>query len=291
MKNIKPIFILLILLSLLCAPVTADDTAVIPGGGLIIVAITDDFEDDGVLIVEKFEFVNPTFKLQNILTILYTGAWGLPSMLILQILAICTLLLGAGALGFLITRKNLPDDPESRPMIVYNAIKENPGMTMAQLQRLTGIPRGSINYTVHRLSLAGKVKKITDNGSGSYYPAHVQIEGHEEFMHKVLTEERPNKIFQTIIDQPGISQKILVEETGIPQTTLQWHLSQLAKYQAIKSVRNKNTIHYTAIPDYVLLYTQLVEGKKQENETENHENVDKISEEKQTKNTGNTNES
>ncbi|WP_338093602.1 winged helix-turn-helix transcriptional regulator [Methanorbis furvi] len=212
-------------------------------------------------------------------------------MLILQILGTCTLLLGAGALGFLITRKNLPDDPESRPMIVYNAIKENPGMTMAQLQRLTGIPRGSINYTVHRLSLAGKVKKITDNGAGSYYPAHVQIEGHEEFMHKVLTEERPNKIFQTIIDHPEISQKILVEKTGIPQTTLQWHLSQLAKYQAIKSVRNKNTIHYTAIPDYVLLYTQFVEGKKQENETENHENVDKISEEKQTKNTGNTNES
>ncbi|WP_338096651.1 winged helix-turn-helix transcriptional regulator [Methanorbis rubei] len=269
----------------------ADDT-VISRGSLIISAVPDDFEDDETLApIENPWIMDPISELEYILTILYTGVWGLPSILISQLLAIFTIFLGAGALGLLVTRKKLPDDPESRPMIVYNAIKENPGMTMAQLQKLTGIPRGSINYTIHRLSLAGKIKKTTDSGAGNYYPVNVQVAGHEEFMHKVLTEERPNKIFQTIIDHPGVSQKILVEKTGIPQTTLQWHLSQLAKYNAIESVRNKNTVHYTAISDYVLLYNQLVGTKKQEIETKNNENVDKISGETTKKNTDNTNES
>ena len=84
-------------------------------------------------------------------------------------------------------------------------------------------------------------------------------------LRKLTTQENPQKILEAIISNPGISQKELHETTGIPKTTLQWHLSQLAKYEAIKSTRERNTVHYNVIPDLVLLYNNALEETKQNN--------------------------
>ena len=262
-----------------------EDLIITPMSGEIL-------SDDSRSPLKKSTDIEPPVNIAkyNIIDFISSN-FGMPSSLFTETLTIGIMLLGAGALGLLITRRKLPEDPESRPMIVYNAIKDHPGVNMAQIQKLTEIPRSSINYTLYRLSLAGKIKKITDKRTGSYYPANTPVEGHEEFIQKVLIHEKPHKIFQTIINVPGISQRKLIEETGIPQTTLQWHLSQLAKYNAIEGVREKNTIHYTAIPDCVLLYNQLAEENKQKTEAENRGDIDQIPEKKATKTTDNTNES
>ncbi|HJK10573.1 MAG TPA: winged helix-turn-helix domain-containing protein, partial [Methanocorpusculum sp.] len=78
-----------------------------------------------------------------------------------------------------------------------------------------------------------------------------------EFMKHLIQQERPQKIFRTIMNTPGITQKELAETTDIPTTTLQWHLTQLAKYEAITTSRRKNTISYTVLPEYIWLYHHL----------------------------------
>lgn len=214
-------------------------------------------------VIKEVNWRNPLNELRYILTLGYTRTYGFPPLLVIECLAFLTIVLGAGALTLLTTRGKLPDDPKSRTMILYNTIKEHPGTTLSELQELTGHSRGSVSVNLHRLDLNAKIQKSVRNGTTRYYIASIPEDEINGFLRKVATREKPQKIFETIISTPGISQKELHETTKIPKTTLQWHLAQLAKYEIIKSTRDRNTIHYSVIPDYILLYNHILEEGKQ----------------------------
>jgi predicted transcriptional regulator len=157
-------------------------------------------------------------------------------------------------------------------MVLYNTIREHPGATLSELQKLTGHSRGSVSVNLHRLSTAKKIEKGERDGKARYYIAGMPEDEIKGFLRKVAAQEKPQKIFETIISTPGISQKELHETTGIPKTTLQWHLGQLARYEAIKSTREKNIVRYDPIPDYILLYNQVLEeGKLNKKTTDRQE--------------------
>ncbi|HJK44679.1 MAG TPA: hypothetical protein O0X85_07245, partial [Methanocorpusculum sp.] len=61
---------------------------------------------------------------------------GLPSAFITETIATIFILLGAGACTLLLTRWRLPEDPNSRPRILLNTIREHPGATQSELQKL-----------------------------------------------------------------------------------------------------------------------------------------------------------
>lgn len=183
-----------------------------------------------------------------------------------EFLAIIFILVSGGVLTLLITRWKVPTDPESRTMILYNTIKKHPGATLSELQELTGHSRGSVSANLHRLDINAKIQKSVHNGKARYYIANIPENEINGFLRKVAAREKPQKIFEAIISTPGISQKELHETTGIPKTTLQWHLTQLARYEVIKSMRDRNTVHYSVIPDYILLYNHILEEEKQSQE-------------------------
>ena len=212
----------------------------------LIISLTDDEipNDESKPVVEgQNETRSQVYKIQHSLLAAYGSLTGIPSAFITETLAFLFILLGAGGLTFLLTRWKLPEDPNSRPRVLLNTIREHPGATQSELQKLTGHSRGSVSVNLHHLSMTSKIRKSVQNGKTRYYLA----------------------ILEAIISNPGISQKKLHETTGIPKTTLQWHLSQLAKYEAIKSTRERNTVHYNVIPDLVLLYNNALEETKQNN--------------------------
>ena len=199
------------------------------------------------------------YKAQHNLLATYSYIIGLPTTFITETISIFFILLG------LLTRWKLPEDPNSRPRILLNTIREHPGATQSELQKLTGHSRGSVSVNLHHLSMTSKIRKRVQNGKTRYYLACTPDDEMKGFLRKLTTQENPQKILEAIISNPGISQKELHETTGIPKTTLQWHLSQLAKYEAIKSTRERNTVHYNVIPDLVLLYNNALEETKQNN--------------------------
>lgn len=200
---------------------------------------------------------------------MFNNSIGLPSSTFTDSLAIIFTFLGACALTRLVRRKKIPEDPDFRPMIVYDTIKERSGVTLAELQKLTGHSRGSLSVNLHRLALTKKIRKSVRDNKSRHYVVNAPDDDIKEFWRKIAAQEKSQKIFETIISMPGISQKELHETTGIPKTTLQWHLSQLVRYDAIKSTREKNTLHYSTIPDYILLYTYILEEGKQKTKTNN----------------------
>lgn len=265
-------FILCSFLLFLCicgvsAADTPKDTAYYPGDNLVI-SLTDDKilnNESQHVVEEQTDIKNSLDKTQYYLITAYGDLTGPPSAFISETISIFFILLGAGGLTLLLTRWRLPEDPNSRPRILLNTIREHPGATQSELQKLTGHSRGSVSVNLHHLSMTSKIRKRVQNGKTRYYLACTPDDEMKGFLRKLTTQENPHKILEAIISNPGISQKELHETTGIPKTTLQWHLSQLAKYEAIKSTRERNTVHYNVIPDLVLLYNNALEETKQNN--------------------------
>ena len=232
-------------------------------------------DDARLLIEENADIRSLTDKIKYTLLSSYGYLVGIPSAFISETISIFFILLGAGGLTLLLTRWKLPEDPNSRPRVLLNTIREHPGATQSELQKLTGHSRGSVSVNLHHLSMTSKIRKRVQNGKTRYYLACTPDDEMKGFLRKLTTQENPQKIFEAIISNPGISQKELHETTGIPKTTLQWHLSQLAKYEAIQSTRERNTVHYSVIPDLVLLYHHILEEtvqNKKSDETKEPDN-------------------
>ena len=232
-------------------------------------------DDARLLIEENADIRSLTDKIKYTLLSSYGYLVGIPSAFISETISIFFILLGAGACTLLLTRWKLPEDPNSRPRVLLNTIREHPGATQSELQKLTGHSRGSVSVNLHHLSMTSKIRKRVQNGKTRYYLACTPDDEMKGFLRKLTTQENPQKIFEAIISNPGISQKELHETTGIPKTTLQWHLSQLAKYEAIQSTRERNTVHYSVIPDLVLLYHHILEEtvqNKKSDETKEPDN-------------------
>lgn len=260
-------FLLVLCLSGVNIADTPEEPTYYPGDSLFISLTTNEIPSDEtrLLVEEQTDVRLLTDKMKNSLLSSYSYFTGFPPVFITETIAIIFILLGAGACTLLLTRWKLPDDPNSRPRILLNTIREHPGATQSELQKLTGHSRGSVSVNLHHLGMASKIRKSVQNGKTRYYLACTPDDEMKGFLRKLTTQENPQKIFEAIISNPGISQKELHETTGIPKTTLQWHLSQLAKYEAIKSTRERNTIHYSVIPDLVLLYNNALEETKQNN--------------------------
>lgn len=260
-------FLIMFCLSGVSLADTPEEQVYYPGDNLLISPVYDEIpSDDNLLpIIDQMGIRSLTSTTQHSLIALYNRCVGIPSTFITETIATIFILLGAGACTLLLTRWKLPEDPNSRPRVLLNTIREHPGATQSELQKLTGHSRGSVSVNLHHLSMTSKIRKRVQNGKTRYYLACTPDDEMKGFLRKLTTQENPQKILEAIISNPGISQKELHETTGIPKTTLQWHLSQLAKYEAIQSTRERNTVHYNVIPDLVLLYNNALEETKQNN--------------------------
>ncbi len=248
---------------------TPNNALYYPGDNLIISPGSDTIISDNTCPpIEEFTGIIPLMDQLHLSVIsLYSRIIDFPSVFVTESVAIFFILLGGGALTLLVNRWKVPEDPESRPAILYNTIKEHPGATLSELQKLTGHSRGSVTANLHRLDMTAKIQKSVRDGRTRYYIASIPEDEIKGFLRKVASREKSQKIFEAIISTPGISQKELHETTGIPKTTLQWHLTQLARYEAIKRTRDRNTVHYSAIPDYILLYNHILGDGKQNRKT------------------------
>ena len=64
-------------------------------------------------------------------------------------------------------------------------------------------------------------------------------------------------IFQTILKNPGISQKQISDETQIPITTLRWHLDKLEKENLIRVEVCQHITRYSVNPYFFGQYMSL----------------------------------
>ena len=116
---------------------------------------------------------------------------------------------------------------------------------------------GGINATAEaRAELLGEKYNIAEVSNYSTY--YTDKDRKAEIL---LENENRMNIFQTIHDNPGISQRQLSKDSGIPLTTLRWHLDKLIGEELILVESHKNITCYSVNPSFSEVYMTRLESE------------------------------
>ncbi len=260
MDYIRSFLFLGLVFLMLTSPVSGDTEGIIhfPISGTTVMPgnpdIISDETDDPIVEVTDFDFSIPSFvnRFLDIFHIHNVPVWAAETIgITIGIITTVAGLITSGYFFFLYTRRKLSDNPDSRHMIILEYLQKHPGAQQSEIIKATGFSRGSVSYNLKRLSQEMKIYKTKDS-IVRYYPHGTYHTDKDRKTWKLLGNECWMNIFQTIHNTPGISQRQLSKETGIPMTTLRWHLDKIVGEELILVETRKNRICYTVNTEFQL---------------------------------------
>ncbi|MCK8518078.1 winged helix-turn-helix transcriptional regulator [Methanoculleus sp. 7T] len=167
------------------------------------------------------------------------------------------LVYSAGVLAFLgyqSSRRPLDHKKRSR---IYACIRDHPGITPVEIARATGINRGTTGYHLSRLREAGLVSVIHQDGRVGYF-RNRGYDTTEKNVYFHLRNSVRQQILTLLLDDPGITQSEIADDTGISRSAAAWHLQRLAADGLIESDRDGRTVRY-ALTDEALVVFGILE--------------------------------
>jgi predicted transcriptional regulator len=140
------------------------------------------------------------------------------------------------------------------------------GSAVGQIAGALGLSHSLVRYHLGRLEKSGRLLQKYHHKKRLYYPAgpYSPVLIRAGLINQILSKKNQQIIFETILAHPDITQRELIEATGIPQTTLQWHVLQLRKANAIAQDRVKNTVHYFANEDFIRDYQHIFSNNEKQ---------------------------
>lgn len=253
--RLRLFLVVLILSALFVMPAAGDLEGVVhyPLSGVTVTPgnthIISDESDDPIVEVTEFDFSIPAFVslFLQVFNIHDVPVWAAETIvIIIGIFTTIITLITSGYLIILYSKRKTSDNPKSRHIQILSYLSEHPGVSETDIINATGFSRGSVSYNLRKLLQDGSVSKI----SSRYYPFTVCPAETEAKAEKVLGNKRRQRIFKTILENPGISQKQLADEMQIPRSTLRWHLGKLAEANLIQIESEQHTLCYSVNPDF-----------------------------------------
>ena len=235
------------------------DITVSPGDGNLI----SDDNDDPILEITEFQLSAPyivafliaSFNINDV------SVWAAETIgITIGIITTVAGLITSGYFFFLYTRRKLSENPDSRHMIILEYLQKHPGSQQSEIIKATGFSRGSVSYNLKRLMQERKIYKNKDS-IVRYYPHSTYYTDKDRKAEILLENENRMNIFQTIHDNPGISQRQLSKDSGIPLTTLRWHLDKLIGEELILVESHKNITCYSVNPSFSEVYMTRLESE------------------------------
>ncbi|MDI3507065.1 MAG: hypothetical protein PWQ46_788 [Methanomicrobiaceae archaeon] len=197
----------------------------------------------------------------------FVPLWHYPPLELLTILLLihCPLLAmpfeiicSAGVLAFLgyqTSRHPLDNKKRSR---IYACIRDRPGITPAEITRGTGINRGTTRYHLSRLREAGLVSAVNRGGKVGYFQS-----GYDATSKTICCHLRNNirrEILTLLLDDPGITQSEIADDTGISRSAAAWHLQRLDADGLIESDRDGRAVRYALTDEALEIFVVLERG-------------------------------
>jgi predicted transcriptional regulator len=169
-----------------------------------------------------------------------------------ELLGLGIMLLFSGVCALIFRGKEKPYtfNPTSRK--IYEFVRDHPGVTTARIAAELGVSRGSVRHNLLQLVKHNRLQVKKLGRKDVYFPSGPQdvMFARTGIIRHIMAQKNQQEIFRTILDNPNITQKELIATTGIPRTTLQWHVSKLRQYHAVATEKNVNSVHYTIPLDF-----------------------------------------
>jgi predicted transcriptional regulator len=130
-------------------------------------------------------------------------------------------------LGFRqVSAGNVLDCPERQR--VFSFIQDHPGIHYRELERITGINRGTLAYHLEILSQTKKIIAARSPGYTRYFENNGKYSGLEQKILSSLNNDRKNTILHVLLDSPATLAE-LSARLNISHSSVAWHMKRLCR--------------------------------------------------------------
>jgi predicted transcriptional regulator len=134
---------------------------------------------------------------------------------------------------------------------IYNYIKSNPGVSFGDIKRVFDMNTSTLKYHLHFLERADEVFSEREGRRRCYYCTRTRettLETITNTRHETNTlTDTQEYLLRIIQDQPGISNKELINITKLNRQNINYNIKKLSELKLIWMVRNNGMIGYEYI--------------------------------------------
>jgi predicted transcriptional regulator len=146
-------------------------------------------------------------------------------------------------LGYRKISRNAVLENQNR-LIIFEAIREHPGINYHDLYRMTGIKPGVLRYHLAILGIHAKIIHITRLHATGYFENSGKFTEFEKRMIKHLQNTTARRVIEIIMTSPNISRRDIAEMIGIAGPSVTWHTNRLFRGGIIMVRKNGRDASY-----------------------------------------------
>jgi predicted transcriptional regulator len=132
--------------------------------------------------------------------------------------------------------------------VILNYIGSNPGCTLADLSKYTGINRGTAKYHLSLLFTEQKIIQRKQEKMIFLFPNSSDLLGNN-LVYGYLRNPTKKEILAIILNRPGISNKEIAEILRLERSSVYWHLKQLLNENIISRRWDGRNMRYSLHPE------------------------------------------
>ncbi len=107
---------------------------------------------------------------------------------------------------------------------IYETVKKNPGIHLRELQRLTGLAMGQLEYHISLLERVGLIRSQKQGRYRRYFPADSE---EDPALIGIVRSKVDRAILLFLLGVPQASHEEIARAVGISPSTLTWHMRRL----------------------------------------------------------------
>jgi len=136
---------------------------------------------------------------------------------------------------------------------VKQQVSLSPGVHLRELQRILGISFNSTRYHVDRLTEAGEIVRVEEGGYSRLYPSGTSRA--ERTLFAIVRGETDRKILSSLATNITLSNKQLIDLTGLAKSTVSEHIADLVQLGIVKTrqIAEGSVVHELEQPERIRL--------------------------------------
>lgn len=142
---------------------------------------------------------------------------------------------------------------------IYQIVCTNPGISARQVHQLSDASWGTVVHHLAKLESARYVAVRSQGRAKCYYENHGKWDEHQSQL-ALLSRKKTRSLADAITQAPGRDQAALVARTGLPQSTVSYHLLKLEKEGLVDKERTGPALCYHPTVTLRSLLARLQEG-------------------------------
>ncbi len=128
---------------------------------------------------------------------------------------------------------------------VYERIKANPGISMAELARAVEFGESTLNYHLRVLAKNEFVSQVRDGRYLRFFDRTTgQYANERKHALSALQNGTSSRIAAAILETPGVAQRELAARFGVAPSTVNWHIRRLSQVGLVDSRRDHPHTRY-----------------------------------------------